>query len=366
MTDSPNDGTAGSGQTPPKRPRQGTTKNPRVKRSTKKPPATGAAIGASHGFELGHRRHPDTRDPDPRSRPADRAAAAWRRTAPRRGSRYLPAFLSSIIPGLGQLVTGRRTLAALFLFPVVILIVGVLVALVIMGPARLAASLIEPEVIWSLLGLQVLFIVWRLLAMSSSVLDPAYPKPRARDIVPIGLLILFIVVPAGLRARGHRPGAPDGGHRLRRRRLDRRCLGPGDRRADLRHARLHRRGRCAADRRVALPDGWPAARQRPPRRGRLRAGPEHLPDRHDDRGLARPGRRHRLDGLHPARHGRRAAAQRPDVRRQDQLAGLPTRDATRASSRAPTAGASTSSRARSGRCSASGSTTTRSSTCPAS
>ena len=94
-------------------------------------------------------------------------------------------------------MTGRRTLAALFLLPVVILIVGVLVALIVMGPARLAASLIEPEVIWSLLGLQVLFIIWRLLAMSSSVLDPAYPKPRARDIVPIGLLILFIVVPAG-------------------------------------------------------------------------------------------------------------------------------------------------------------------------
>ena len=41
--------------------------------------------------------------------------------SPGRGfPRYVPAFLSSIIPGLGQLVTGRRTLAALFLFPVVV------------------------------------------------------------------------------------------------------------------------------------------------------------------------------------------------------------------------------------------------------
>ncbi len=115
----------------------------------------------------------------------------------RRASRYGPAFLSSIIPGLGQLVTGRRTLAALFLFPVILLVVGVLIALVVMGPTRLAASFIEPEVIWALLGLQALFVVWRLLAMGASVLDPAYPKPRARDIVPIGLLILFIVVPQG-------------------------------------------------------------------------------------------------------------------------------------------------------------------------
>ena len=115
-----------------------------------------------------------------------------------RVSRYVPAILSSIIPGLGQLVTGRRTLAALFLLPVVLLIVGVLIGLIVMGPARLAASLIEPEVIWAIIGLQVLFVIWRLLAMSASVLDPAYPKPRARDIVPIGLLILFIVVPQGL------------------------------------------------------------------------------------------------------------------------------------------------------------------------
>jgi LCP family protein required for cell wall assembly len=110
----------------------------------------------------------------------------------------VPAFLSSIIPGLGQLITGRRTLAALFLLPVVLLLAGVLVALIVMGPARLAATLIEPEVIWGIIGLQVLFVVWRLLAMAASVLDPAYPKPRARDIVPIGLLILFIVVPQGL------------------------------------------------------------------------------------------------------------------------------------------------------------------------
>jgi LCP family protein required for cell wall assembly len=109
----------------------------------------------------------------------------------------VPALLSSIIPGLGQLVIGRRTLAALFLFPVVLLVIGVLVALVVMGPTRLATSLIEPEVIWALLALQVMFVVWRLLAMSASVLDPAYPKPRARDIIPIGLLILFIVVPQG-------------------------------------------------------------------------------------------------------------------------------------------------------------------------
>jgi LCP family protein required for cell wall assembly len=85
----------------------------------------------------------------------------------------------------------------LFLLPVLLLVGGVLLALVTMGPAVLAARLVAPEIIWGILGLQVLFVVWRLLAMTSSLLDPAYPRLRARDIVPIGLLILFIVVPSG-------------------------------------------------------------------------------------------------------------------------------------------------------------------------
>ena len=198
MTDTPNDGTAGSGSTPPKRPRQGTTSNPRVKRSTTTPQATRAKSTAPKAAKPSAMATPIATPVTPSPAPL-LPAEPPRPGAPRRrrASRYGPAFLSSIIPGLGQLVTGRRTLAALFLFPVVLLVVGVLVAVVVMGPTRLATSFIEPEVIWALLGLQALFVVWRLLAMGASVLDPAYPKPRARDIVPIGLLILFIVVPQG-------------------------------------------------------------------------------------------------------------------------------------------------------------------------
>ena len=197
MTDTPNDPTAGSGTTPPKRPRRGTTSNPRAKRSATDPQGTNATSGAASASTASAAAAPNLEPPTPApALPPEPTLPGEAR--PRRGSRYLPAFLSSIIPGLGQLVTGRRTLAALFLFPVILLVVGVLVALAVMGPARLGATLIEPEVIWAILGLQALFVIWRLLAMSASVLDPAYPKPRARDIVPIGLLILFIVVPQGL------------------------------------------------------------------------------------------------------------------------------------------------------------------------
>jgi polyisoprenyl-teichoic acid--peptidoglycan teichoic acid transferase len=173
--------------------------NPRVKRSTTKPQATRAKSDAPKAPVFTAMATPAPRPAPPTPAPTLPSDPARRGVSPGRGfPRYVPAFLSSIIPGLGQLVTGRRTLAALFLFPVVLLLAGVLVALVVMGPARLAASLIEPEVIWGIIGLQVLFVVWRLLAMTASVLDPAYPKPRARDVVPIGLLVLFIVVPQGL------------------------------------------------------------------------------------------------------------------------------------------------------------------------
>ncbi len=199
MTDTPNDETAGSGQRPPKRPREGTTPNPRVKRSTTNPSVTRAKAGATGAPAASAVAAPAPSPVTPTAAPV-LPTEPLPGDAPRQGrvSRYVPAFLSSIVPGLGQLVTGRRTLAALFLFPVMLLIVGVLIALVVMGPARLAATLIEPEVIWGIIGLQIVFVVWRLLAMSASVLDPAYPKPRARDVVPIGLLILFIVVPQGL------------------------------------------------------------------------------------------------------------------------------------------------------------------------
>ena len=67
---------------------------------------------------------------------------------PRR--RWIAAVLSSLIPGLGHLVAGRRRLAALFGLPVVALVVGVAVALAAVGPVRFAASFVEPEVLWAL------------------------------------------------------------------------------------------------------------------------------------------------------------------------------------------------------------------------
>ena len=61
--------------------------------------------------------------------------------------------------------------------------------------ARLAATLISAEVIWGLIVAQGLFLVWRLLAVGSSLLDPTLPRPSRRDALPIAILLLVIVVP---------------------------------------------------------------------------------------------------------------------------------------------------------------------------
>jgi LCP family protein required for cell wall assembly len=126
----------------------------------------------------------DARDSDP-------ANAA----PPRPRSRYVPAVLDALIPGLGHLVAGRRRLAALFLAPTIVALVAVLwIVLTTSGP-RLVAELIDSDVIWALLALQGIFLVWRLLAVGSSLYDPALPRPGRRDMLPIALILLIVIAP---------------------------------------------------------------------------------------------------------------------------------------------------------------------------
>ena len=102
----------------------------------------------------------------------------------RRRSRYVPAILDAIVPGVGHLVAGRRRRALLFLSPLLVaLVLAVWVGLTTSGP-RLAATLISSEVIWGLLAAQGLFLLWRLLAVGSSLLDPSPAAARTARRAP--------------------------------------------------------------------------------------------------------------------------------------------------------------------------------------
>jgi LCP family protein required for cell wall assembly len=113
----------------------------------------------------------------------------------RRRSRYLPAILDALIPGLGHLVVGRRRRALLFASPLLLgLVTAAWIVATTSGP-RLAASLLSNEVIWGLLAAQGLLLASRLLAVGSSLFDPALPRPSRRDLLPIVLLLVFVVAP---------------------------------------------------------------------------------------------------------------------------------------------------------------------------
>ena len=114
---------------------------------------------------------------------------------PRRRSRYLPAFLDALIPGLGHLIAGRWRRALLFVSPLLVgLLTGAWMVATMSGP-RIAASLLSNEVIWGLLAAQGLLLASRLIAVASSLFDPAFPRPGRRDLLPIALLLVFVIAP---------------------------------------------------------------------------------------------------------------------------------------------------------------------------
>jgi LCP family protein required for cell wall assembly len=113
----------------------------------------------------------------------------------RHGSRYIPAVLDALIPGLGHFVVGRRRRAILFISP---LLVGLVTAAWIIGTTsapRIAASLVSNDVILGLLAAQGLLLASRLIAVGSSLFDPRLPGPGRRDLLPIALLLVFVIAP---------------------------------------------------------------------------------------------------------------------------------------------------------------------------
>jgi len=118
--------------------------------------------------------------------PADPAPSNWR-------SRYVPAVLDAIFPGLGHLVAGRRKLAAIFGIPFLALILVSLLIVAGTSGGRLAAEAINAFPL--LIGVQGVVLVWRVLASGSSLFAPGLPRLRPLDAVPIGVLLLFLAGP---------------------------------------------------------------------------------------------------------------------------------------------------------------------------
>ena len=107
--------------------------------------------------------------------------------------RLAAAVLSAVIPGLGQLFNGRRRLAALFFVPSLILIALGVLLVQSQSPARLVAWVVSPQVLGTLLTLNILVLAWRLLAVGQAFLDTSRTGPTGRLGV-VGIVVIAIVV----------------------------------------------------------------------------------------------------------------------------------------------------------------------------
>ena len=87
---------------------------------------------------------------------------------PLQSNRHVAALLSSLWPGLGQLVLGARRSGWLLAAPPLILLGLVVAALATRDKISLLALFLDPNVIGALLAIQLLVLVWRLLAVTDA------------------------------------------------------------------------------------------------------------------------------------------------------------------------------------------------------
>lgn len=111
----------------------------------------------------------------------------------------LAAFLSFCFPGLGQLYTGKRELAAFLGIPTLV-IAGFFAVQVLGGILVLGSRLFVPAFAYGIFGLAILFGLWRIVAIvhafGSAGTRLVRSRPAARGVLAV--LILLVVGMHGL------------------------------------------------------------------------------------------------------------------------------------------------------------------------
>ena len=148
-------------------------------------PQTHAVRRPTRSVSASYRRRPSTRA-------ATRVVPIW---APDDLRRLAAAFASAVVPGLGQLVNGRRRLAQWFSLPVLLLVAIAALIVVTRSPTRLFASIVSPTAMGILLTLNVIILAWRLASVAHAFFDGRYPG-RSGRAGAAGLAVVLLAVAA--------------------------------------------------------------------------------------------------------------------------------------------------------------------------
>jgi len=110
--------------------------------------------------------------------------------------RITAAGLSAVIPGLGQLANGRRRLATWLAVPA-LAVFGV-AALVVANtpPVRLAATVIQPQILDALLLLSLVLLAVRLFAVGHAFFDRRFERmPGRAGVIGLVIAVTFVALP---------------------------------------------------------------------------------------------------------------------------------------------------------------------------
>lgn len=152
----------------------------------------------THARPLPHTRRARAAGASGATRTDDRAARSLSPLEPRR---VLAAGLSAVVPGLGQAVNGRFSLATKLAIPVALVAAIAILLATTTPPLRLAASLIAPTALQALAIGSLALLAWRLAAVLHAFFDRRYARrPTATSAAVLALILGLVAVP---HAIGH-------------------------------------------------------------------------------------------------------------------------------------------------------------------